>query len=349
MKVPEPRKLSSGTWFLQLRLGGVSIPVSASSAKECKRQAALIKAEHMAGRRRQTRSELTLREVCQKYIARKEKAGASPETIRGYDVILRNRFQSVMDQPVSSKIDWQKVYDADAATLKPKTMMNTWGFIRTACRVELGLELPEITPLVREHTEHAFLDPGQIKAFIAEIHGGPQEIALLLLLHSCRSSEVQGLTWDNVDLKNNRIHITQTMVRGKDGKRVTKDRTKTEESDRYIPIFIPELKAALESVEDKTGRVVPYNPNSVYQMANKICRRLGFPEVGQHGLRHSFASLCYSLEVPLRITMKLGGWKNEKVVSDIYTHLDKVHVGQQIAKLEQFFTPKKENANEIAK
>lgn len=337
MKVPQARKLPSGSWFIQLRLGGVSIPVTASTEKECKRQAALIKAEHVAGRRRQARSELTLREACQRYIARKERAGVSPETIRGYDVITRNRFQELMDQPVSVKAAWQKAYNKDAERLSPKTMENTWGFIRSVCRTECGIELPEVTTMIPDHKEHTFLEPDQIKEFVAAIHGGPQEIALLLLLHSCRSSELQGLTWDHVDLKNNRIHICRTVVRGKNNNYVVKDKTKTEESDRYIPIFIPELKAALEAVPDKTGKVVPYNPNSVYRRANTVCRHLGFPEVGQHGLRHSFASLCYSLEVPLRITMRLGGWKNERVVSEIYTHLDKMHVGKQIEKLEQFF------------
>ena len=50
MKVPEPRKLQSGTWFIQLRLGGVSVPVSATTKKECIRQAQLIKAEHQSGK-----------------------------------------------------------------------------------------------------------------------------------------------------------------------------------------------------------------------------------------------------------------------------------------------------------
>ena len=155
MKIPTPRKLPSGSWFVQLRLGGESIPITAATEKECRYQAQLIKAEHVAGRRRRAWSELTLREVCQAYIARKEKAGASPETVRGYDIIMRNRFQGLMDQPVSLALDWQKAYNADAKHLSPKTMKNTWGFIRTAVRSELGLELPDVTQVAAARTEHS--------------------------------------------------------------------------------------------------------------------------------------------------------------------------------------------------
>ena len=47
MKVPEPRKLKSGTWFIQMRLGGESIPVSAPTRTECIKQAEKIKADHL--------------------------------------------------------------------------------------------------------------------------------------------------------------------------------------------------------------------------------------------------------------------------------------------------------------
>lgn len=337
MKVPQPRKLPSGSWFIQLRLGGVSIPVTASTEKECRRQATLIKAEHQAGKRAMRKADMTLRQACESYIRKKENAGASPETIRGYDVILHNRFQSVMDIPVSTKTDWQKAYDADAKRLKPKTMQNAWRFIRTVCRSECGIELPRIETLVSDRREHTFLEPDQIKKFVAATKGDRHQIPLLLCLMSCRSSEVQGLDWKEIDLKNNRIRIVETVVRNKNGEFVRKERTKTEESTRYIPIFIPELRAALEAVPDKTGKVVKVRPNTVYRRANAICEALGLPLVGQHGLRHSFASLCYSLEVPMKITMQLGGWSNDKVVSEIYTHLDKMHIEAQISKLEQFF------------
>lgn len=72
MKVPEPKKLPSGTWFIQMRLNGVSVPVSAPSKKECIQQAQLIKAEYLAGRRRIASNDITLREAITEYIDAKK-------------------------------------------------------------------------------------------------------------------------------------------------------------------------------------------------------------------------------------------------------------------------------------
>ena len=51
MKVPEPRKLSSGKWFIQLRLGGESVSISDFDRKKCIREAQAVKAEYLAGKR----------------------------------------------------------------------------------------------------------------------------------------------------------------------------------------------------------------------------------------------------------------------------------------------------------
>ena len=294
MKVPEPRRLPSGSWFIQLRLGGESIPITAATEKECRQQAQLVKAEHLAGKRAVQRSELTLRQACERYIAKKERAQRSPETIRGYDIIMRNRFQSVMDRPVSARTNWQSVYSNDAERLSPKTMENTWRFIRSVCREECGINLPDVMTLTPKRPEHAFLEPEQIKVFVAEAARDKYAIPLMLCLLSCRSSEVQGLTWKDVDLKGGRIHIAGAMVQNKAREYVFKDENKTDESTRYIPILIPQLREALEAVPQKVGKVVMERPNSVYRRANQICERLGLPKVGQHGLRHSYASLCFS-------------------------------------------------------
>ena len=101
MKVPNPRKLKSGTWFIQLRLGGESIPVSAKTKKDCIAQAQFIKAEYKAGKRERKKKEpevkksLTLSEAIDAYIEKRD-AVLSPATIRGYRNIQRSRFKSTM-------------------------------------------------------------------------------------------------------------------------------------------------------------------------------------------------------------------------------------------------------------
>ena len=89
MKVPEPRKLSSGKWFIQLRLGGESIPVSDYS-----KQAQLIKAGYLAGKRQKAAEQEpevpTLQQAVDNYIAKRANT-LSPSTIRGYRIIQRCR------------------------------------------------------------------------------------------------------------------------------------------------------------------------------------------------------------------------------------------------------------------
>ena len=105
------------------------------------------------------------------------------------------------------------------------------------------------------------------------------------------------------------------------------------------------LLAALEAVEDKSGPVVRCNPNTIYHQINRVCARNGLPQVGTHGLRHSFASLGYHLGVPELEMMQLGGWADNQTMIRIYTHIanaDRVKAENAMA---GFFS---QNANENA-
>jgi integrase len=74
--------------------------------------------------------------------------------------------------------------------------------------------------------------------------------------------------------------------------------------------------------------------NSVNKRINTVCRSAGLPEVGMHGLRHSFASLAYHVGVGELETMRLGGWSDPNTMRRIYRHLsekDKDAAAQKIA------------------
>ena len=335
MVVPEPKRASSNTWFIQMRLGGQSVYVTAQTAAECKRKATLIKAEHKAGKRVSAGPDMTLRDAIDNYINARKNV-LSPSTIRGYNAIRENRFKSVMGKPIKNINSWQNIVNQEAALCSAKTLTNAWRFVGSVLR-EAGAEVPDVRLPQIARKEKLFLEPDQILQFVDAVKGKTCEIAALLALHSLRLSEILALTWDKVDLKNRRILVAGAAVRGEDHKLVYKQENKNASSARYVPIFIGALYDALSAVEDKTGRLVTLHHNTLWGNVNRVCRGAGLPEVGIHGLRHSFASLAYHLQVPELIAMQIGGWSDSGTMRKIYTHLAQKDVSKYETALADFF------------
>jgi len=353
MKVPEPRKLPSGAWFIQLRLNGVSVPVTASSAKECKRSAELIKAEHRAGMREIKRAEAdpTLKTAIGKYIDNKRNI-LSPSTIRGYNTIKNQYFQGVTDTPLSQIKNWQKVVDAESAQHAPKTVRNAWRLVCSVLR-ENDITPPRIALPQLVTNEHAFLEPDEIKTFVAAVKDSPCCVPALLGLHSLRRSEIMALTWENIDLKNEVIHVRGSAVYDENHKLVQKKTNKNRSSRRDIPIMIPELLTALKAVpeKDRNGQVVACNPNTIWAQANRICEQNSLPKIGTHGLRHSFASLAFSSDVNMteREVMEIGGWSDPQTVHKIYEHIARKNLLKAENKMKRFYKNANKNANKRKK
>ena len=125
MKIPNPRKLSNGTWFIYLRFNGDYISISAPTEKECIRLAQLRKAEHIAGvkERKQAPKKTTLYEGINMYIEDRKNV-LSPCTIRGYRTIQRSRFQKSMSMPLEEmdRSYFQKMVNDEAKIVSAKTV-----------------------------------------------------------------------------------------------------------------------------------------------------------------------------------------------------------------------------------
>lgn len=347
MKVPEPRKLKSGTWFIQLRLNGVSVPVSGRTRKECVDTAAVIKAEHRAGQaaQRQSAGSLTVGQAIDARIERLRPV-LSPATVRGYKTIRNNRFPGIMDKKPAAVKDWQAVINQEAGKVTAKTLKNSWALV-CASLADIGYHAPAVTLPQIINKPRPWMDSDEIRRFVAAVHGKSVEIPALLGLLGLRRSEIAALTWDKVDLKRGIIRIEGAMVPNDNGEFVRREENKQAASRRRVPIMIPELATALEVVPEaeRVGPVVKMHPNSIYKAVNSICRREGLPAVGVHGLRHSFASLGHHVGVPEAEMQQLGGWADAGTMRRIYQHIeaaDKLKSENQIA---VFF----KNANKNAK
>jgi len=323
MKVPEPRKLKSGNYRIQLRLDGESYSFTEATPEECRSAARLFKAEYLAGRRtaKQAGRNKTLKQVTDDYI---EKHGPvlSPSTLRVYKIFSKQRFKTYQDTLLKDLDVQQMINDELKKDVSEKTVKNAWGLTRAAMAAA-GVEIPPVKLAKVPVNEIAFLQPEEITKFCKEIKGKTYEIAALLMLHGLRVSEVLGLNWNNVNLKRGVLGIRGAVVDGPDGKLVEKKTNKNETSTRTVPVMIPQLSDALKAVpeEKREGPVVTLSQDALLGDVKRASERAGVTVVTCHGLRHSFASLCYHLQIPERQIMQWGGWADYQTMHKIYIRL----------------------------
>ena len=342
MKTPKAVKLPSGSWRARVTINGECVSITRQTKREAENAAMLAKAEARNNIRNAasvSASSISLADACDAYIKSRE-AVLSPSTVVGYRDVTRNRFRAYMSQPLT-KIPWQQAVNAESRVCSPKTLRNAYRFISSVYRFH-GLELPRVTLPALAPPERPWLTPEQIPVFVSSVHGTPCEIPALLALSSLRKSEVCGLAWDDVvfdDAGGITIRVRAAKLIDENGEWKVRDKTKTSASRRLVPVVIPALATALRSAPDKSGLVVRVHPETIYRQINKVCRDADLPAVGWHGLRHSFASLSFSVGIDQRSTEVIGGWeKNSPVLQKIYTHLSDLDRGKNIEKLASFFT-----------
>lgn len=333
MKVAKPVKVRSNVYRSHMRLGGKSVYVYGQTEAECRRKAALVKAEHQTGVTIQSVQTMTVAEAIDKYIDKHTKL--SPSTVRGYLSIRNNTLASVKDS-VLADVDWQRF--VDKSNLSPKSVQNAIGLVKSVMRFH-NLPIPQITMPQNRKTEHSFLDASQLPIFLSAIRGSKYEIPILLGLHSLRRSEMLDITFGDVDLKNNIVHVRGAAVLDKDGKLTHKEENKNASSRRDVPIMIPRLAELIRDMHGKpTDYLVTCYPNAIYKEVNRICQRNGLPLVGCHGLRHSFVSLAYHIGWSELATMRVAGYSNYNTMRKIYTHLAEIDQVKNISAMTDYFT-----------
>lgn len=346
MKVPKARKLPSGSWFVQLRINGESISITRPTEKQAVAEAMNIKAGLKKAEKKPEKKEIvTLRKAIDNYIAIRESV-LSPSTIRGYRVIQEHRFQAIMDRDISSLTQTclQSVCNAEARSCSAKTLKNGWGLIGTVIAEQTGNRFNIRLPQIVAH-ETPFLDAEQIKIFVKEIEGQHGEIPALLALCSLRASEIKALTWDNIDLDKKIIKVRGAAVYDEHNVLVQKESNKNKTSRRDVPIMIPRLLYALQEAKQDSGYVVTISPQTIRRDIIKVCTENGLTVVSIHGLRHSFASLAYSLRIPEKVAMEIGGWANDQTMRRIYTHVSKADTKKYEDIISAFYN---QFANDIA-
>lgn len=344
MKLPQPRKLPSGSWNVRVQLDGRTVSITKPTAKECTREAMALKS---GAKKAKASGTCTLNNAIDKYIdARQEE---SPATIRGYRKIQRNRFSGAMSWNIyqTPQRKWQQLVNQEAKHISPKYLKNSWMFISSVIFEETGerihLNLPTVVP-----PDLNFLTPDEIPKFLDAIKGDTVEIQILLALHSLRKSEIMDMTWDDIDTRNGLIHVRGAAVFDEHNKLIHKEANKNETSSRIIPIMIPRLSELVEQADKSSPYIHMSSSNMVYRHTVSACKKANVTVCSVHDLRRTFASLCYHLKVSEITCQRLGGWKDFMTLRKIYTKLSQRDHDAEVERIKCFFIENcNENCNEI--
>jgi len=211
----------------------------------------------------------------------------------------------------------------------------------------------------------------QFEGFMKEKRSG---IAYITLVNTgLRASELCGLTWKDVDLKNKTLYVRRGMQKvtsyddnlNKTGTKRQETDVKTESSYRRVPMLkritnilkeykqsvINELKEKGQVLDEndyifKTRENIPMTAEYLRKTCHRICESNNFRKTGIHELRHTFATRAIEAGIDLRVLQEILGHSNYSTTADIYVHiLGKTKVSQ-MNKLEEYLNQIEETENE---
>jgi integrase len=190
----------------------------------------------------------------------------------------------------------------------------------------------------------------EIKAIIKASTGRYGPLLLTAIFTGLRASELRGLRWRDVDLKNRKLKVCQRADRFN---KIGSPKTKAATREVDLPPFLSKELTKWKLASPQGGLVFPNSAGNVEYHVNIIERGLkpimiaagvtkpildatgkptrdkdGKPAVeakysGLHALRHFYASWCASQGLQMKDVQSLMGHSNIAVTMDTYTHLFK--------------------------
>lgn len=310
-------KLQSGHYRIRCLVGGKRISITTAKKPSKAEEAMLIQEYIQAHHIVKDKANKPFIYFAEEYISSKENV-LSASTIRGYKTALSGIPESFKNLQFYSieQHDITKVINSMVGTVKPKTIHNRHGLI-SAILKEFRPELVVRTKLPRREQKDIFTpSEAEVKALFTFIESTPWAqkyyVPLSLAVMGLRRSEIGALTIDDLS-DDNTITINKAMVMNSNRKYIIQNYTKTERSNRIVPI-----SDKLADTIRKQGYIYEGKLNSIYCAIDKIEKRIGLPHFGIHRLRSYFASKAHALGLPDSVILTLGGWKSDNVMKNIY-------------------------------
>jgi len=159
------------------------------------------------------------------------------------------------------------------------------------------------------------------------------------ILTGARRGEIAGLTWDNVDLNDNRISVVKNLGRITGNGLVSRN-PKTNRSRRSLALspatvnLLHEVRgkqigqqSILEDAWIPSGYVFtqpdgrPIDPDLDTKAFKRMVKEAGVPHLTPHGLRHAYATAALEAGVDPKVVSQHLGHASVSTTYDIYSHV----------------------------
>lgn len=324
LKIPEPKKLPSGSWRIQMQVNGQKYSITNRDKNIVKQRAKEI----YAGAKVDKYVPMSVEQAMEAYVKVKWNV-LSPATILGYERIRKNYLRSISGININklTQEDVQRAVNLDAERgVSRKTILNAHGLLSAILKLYRPSFALNTTFPQKIHYEVRIPEEDEMQKIWMACKGSIYELPILLgAWFGLRMSEIRGLKFS--DISDDRIHIQRAMVRGvpKDPKstRKTESReklTKSYSGDRWIKV--PEMISKL--IENQPRRfefICPYSESAIYKNYKKACAKAGVEPTRFHDLRHFEASEAHSIGVPDEYQVKRLGHKTDHMLKTTYRHV----------------------------
>lgn len=196
-----------------------------------------------------------------------------------------------------------------------------------------------VTAPKRNKFEVKVWDTDTLNNFLKDVYGTNLYIpAMLALTTGMREGEIAALKWNNVSFKEHFISVTHNFQRV--GNNYELKSPKTAKSKRNIAMMDLTFKALKthrksqlkhmlknETSYNDEGFVCawdngqPYRPHYISDMFRNSVKKLGYPIIRFHDLRHTHATMLLSKGVNPKIVSERLGHSTVSITLDIYSHV----------------------------
>lgn len=292
---------------------------SVSFTSKSKREADYMAAEYAYTHQSMSQTALlTVHDAIEKLISSSD-AVLSPSTIRGYNTIKRNYIAEIQDTrlcDLSSSV-LQAWINGLSRKYSPKTVKNAYGLITSVLSTYFPQGTYSVNLPQQKAKEVIIPQKEDIELLLKSSEGTNLYPVILLGAHmGMRRSEIAALTWNDIDLKNRKIKVNKAIVPGDYGFELKQPKTLA--GTRTLDMT--NLVYQYFSSQDQSLPPITLNPESMSTAFRRLCAKLNVP-FHLHLLRHYFASVCASKNLPESYAAMLMGHSSYEMIKKVYGHI----------------------------